>query len=346
MDAGRTYRDAGVDIDKANEAKAGMTGSMVTADRRVIHKPGAFASLFVADFHDVANPVLVMKAEEPGSKQLLAFKHGRVESICYDLVNHLVNDIIVMGAKPEAVLDTILCGKLDKETVVDIVKYISNACREQGCSLIGGETSEQPGLLAEGRYMLNASIVGVVDRNKIIDGSRIRRGDAVLAIASNGLHTNGYSLVRQMMEAAPEIENLVIDGEPFLDAILRPHKCYYGPLKDLFERGAVHGMAHITGGGIAGNLARILPEGTSARIDLSLIEVLPIFSVIRSFGNVPTEDMLRTFNMGVGLTVVADPADVPVIREHLRVVGCHSYTIGEIVEGAQQVEFLGQLRWD
>ncbi|MBW7477651.1 phosphoribosylformylglycinamidine cyclo-ligase [Paenibacillus oenotherae] len=345
MEKKRTYTDAGVDIRNADQTKAELKHVMATGDPRVMNKPGAFASLFAADFAGIDNPVLVLKAEEPGSKQLLAFQHGRIEQICRDLIHHLVNDIIVMGAKPEVVLDTILCGKLERETVVDIVKHLSQACREQDCSLIGGETSEQPGLLSEGHYMLNASILGVVDRNKIIDGSRIRQGDKVLAIASNGPHTNGYSLVRKIMEESPEIVDQTIDGESFLDAILRPHTCYYRPLKELFEMPELHGLAHITGGGIAGNLNRILPQGTNARIDCSTIDILPVFNAIYTFGQVPPEDMLQTFNLGVGMTVVADPAGVQLIIEHLRKHGCPAYEIGEIVKGDQVVEFIGQLQW-
>lgn len=338
-----TYREAGVNIENADAAKTEMAAVMAYEDRRVIHKPGAFASLFLTDFPGIEHPVLVMKAEEPGSKQILAFKYGRVKNICFDLIHHLVNDVIVMGAKPEVVLDTILCGKIEREIAVNIVKYLSEACQAQQCSLIGGETSEQPGVLNEGQYLLNASIVAVVDRDKIIDGHKIEEGDTVLAIASNGLHTNGYSLVRKLIEDSPEILQQTIEGESFLDAILRPHKCYYQPLKDLFPRTDIHGLAHITGGGIAGNLKRILPVGTSAQVDLSKLNILPIFRTIHAAGAVPEEDMLQTFNLGIGLILVANPATIPHIKEHLRQFACASYEIGEIVRGSQEVEFINRL---
>jgi phosphoribosylformylglycinamidine cyclo-ligase len=343
VDRKLTYQNAGVNISNADDTKKEMVGSMVTKDNRVLNKPGAFASLFVADFPGITNPVLVLKAEEPGSKQQLAFQYGRVNHICADLVNHLVNDIIVMGAKPEVVLDIILCGAIEKEVVLDIVKYLAQACRDQGCSLIGGETSEQPNVLPQGSYMLNASILGVVDREHIIDGSKIKAGDVVLALASNGLHTNGYSLVRKLIEEAVEILEEKVDGETFLDVILRPHKCYYHPLKDCFMLPGLRGLAHITGGGIEGNLNRILPLGMDALIDLGTIEIPAIFSTIQSFGNVDHNEMLRTFNMGVGMTVVADPAIIPKIREHLDQYGCPSFVIGSIAPGNQQVRFQGKL---
>ncbi|MCD1260473.1 phosphoribosylformylglycinamidine cyclo-ligase [Paenibacillus athensensis] len=340
-----SYESSGVNIDVADAAKREMAGSMETSDTRVLNRPGAFASLFEAKFEGVENPVLVLKAEEPGSKQLLAFQHDKVEGVCYDLINHLVNDIIVMGAKPEVVLDIILCGKMEKDIVVRIVDAISKACRAQDCQLIGGETSEQPKVLPAGGYMLNASVLGVVDKSKIIDGSAIKKGDVVLSIASNGLHTNGYSLVRKLMEERPEILNETVDGDSFIDAILRPHQCYYQPLKELFPTGKIHGLAHITGGGVEGNLNRILPEGLSAAVDLSQIEVLELFKLIKRYGGVNDKDMMRTFNMGVGIALVADPADIPAISAHLTANGCAVNPIGQIVDGDQTVTFTGELRY-
>lgn len=288
---------------------------------------------------------MVMKAEEPGSKQLLAFAENRIPSICQDLIHHLINDIVVMGAKPEVVLDTILCGRIESETVVQIVEHLAAACREMGCSLIGGETSEQPGLLQAGQYMLNATILGVVDRKNIIDGSRIRPGDQVLALASNGLHTNGYSLVRRLMDERPEILEETVKGRPFLDAILLPHTCYFRPLECVLSDPAIHGLAHITGGGIEGNLKRILPEGVLACIDLSRIEIHPLFSLIRSYGLVPDADMLQTFNMGVGMIAVVKPEEADRLKTHWTENGCAAYAVGEIVEGEQGVVFQGALAW-
>ncbi len=340
-----SYKKAGVDINTADAAKQEMGKALETNNKRVLNKIGAFASLFDGTFPGYKQPVLVLKTEEPGSKQKLAFKYGRIESICYDMINHLVNDIAVMGAIPLAVQDAIICGKLEKDVVVRIVKSIAKACTEQGCVLVGGETSEQPGVVEPGIYILTSSIVGVVEKSKIIDGSKIKEGDKVLAVASNGLHTNGYSLVRALMDKKPEILKMKVNGEPFLDAISRPHKCYYKPFKGLFDLPELHGLAHITGGGIEGNLNRILPRGVDALIDLGKIRMLPIFKLIRDMGNVPDSDMLRTFNMGVGMTIVAASNTVNKIRKHLVANDCDSYIIGEIVKGSQIVTYKGKLVW-
>lgn len=343
MDDSFSYANTGVDIDNADSTKSELQKSLATADSRVLSRAGSFAALFEAKFEGVENPVLVLKAEEPGSKQILALQHNKVRSICYDLVNHLINDIIVMGAKPEAVLDIILCGKIQKDTVVEIVDGISSACKEQDCLLIGGETSEQPKVLAEGTYMLNASVLGVVDKYKIIDGSKISEGDLVIALASNGLHTNGYTLVRALMDQYPEMLDEHVDGRSFLSAILEPHLCYYQNVKGLFPNDRIKGMAHITGGGIQGNLNRILPEGYSALIDLEKIQVLPLFRLIQRYGKVSDAEMLKTFNMGVGLTLVASPNDVEAIIQHLDNTGCACYVIGEIIKGDQKVVFQNEL---
>lgn len=248
-----------------------------------------------------------------------------------------------MGAKPEAVVDIILCGQLEKAIVVKLVEALAQACREQECSLVGGETSVQPGVLSPGTYMLNACVLGVVDKGKIIDGSRIRIGDRVLAIASNGLHTNGYSLVRRLLEQKPELVDARVGNEEFLDAILRPHMWYYKALRGLFGLAQLHGLAHITGGGIEGNLNRILPRGMSALVHLDRIQVLPVFDIIRRVGGIADAEMLRTFNMGVGMTAVVDSLAVEELMTHVKGQGLVCYDIGEIVSGDQSVRFQGQL---
>ena len=346
-----SYKKAGVDIDAADAAKRSMATSMETGDPRVLNSLGPFASLFDARFPEYKEPVLVLKMEEPGSKQKLAFQHGRVHSICYDLVHHLINDVIVMGARPLAVLDCVVCGELGHGTVPAIVSSLADACTEQDCSLVGGETSEQPGVVPAGTYILTASAVGVVDRSQIIDGSRIIEGDVVLAVASNGLHTNGYSLVRALIEQQPRILNEDVAGEPFLEVLLRPHMCYYKSVRGTFGMPGLHGMAHITGGGIGGNLNRILPAGMDAAIDLGRIRIPPIFKHIRdalaglSSGHVDEADLLRTFNLGVGLTMVVAADAAPAVQAHLIAQGRDCYAIGEVVKGEQKVSFHGKLRW-
>jgi len=340
-----SYKKAGVDIEAADAAKREMARALETADKRVLNKLGAFASLIDGSFPGYEHPVLVLKMEEPGSKQKLAIQHGGVEGISYDLINHLVNDIIVMGARPLVVQDVIICGRLERETVTRLVAAMSQACREQGCVLVGGETSEQPGVVEAGLYILAASIVGVVEKLKVIDGLRIAEGDAVIAVASNGLHTNGYSLVRALMAQRPEIVEMRVAGESFLDAIMRPHRCYYQAFRGLFELPGLHGIAHITGGGIEGNLNRILPDGLDGAVDCGSIRVLPVFRLIRDMGRVEDADMLRTFNVGVGMTMVVEPSAVGDVGKHLARHGCESYVIGRIVKGRQKVIFEGKLRW-
>lgn len=338
-----TYKRAGVDIAKADALKRRMARSLRTSDRRVLNRLGAFASLIDGTFPGYQHPVLVLKTEEPGSKQQLAFARGRVASICADMVNHLINDIAVMGADPVAVQDCIVCGKLEKSVVLTMVKALAAACRAQGCVLTGGETSEQPGVIPVGTYVLTSSIVGVVEKSRIMDGKRIRAGDIVLAVASNGLHTNGFSLVRKLLERKPSLLRKRIGHRSFLDVILTPHTCYYKALRGLFGHPGLHGLAHITGGGIAGNLNRILPKGTAARIDLRKIRVLPVFAVIQKEGEVPAVDMLRTFNMGVGLAVVVAPEATVKILSHFKQYGCTAYPIGRIIRGNQDVRFEGML---
>jgi phosphoribosylformylglycinamidine cyclo-ligase len=338
-----SYRAAGVDIDNADRTKADMAQILGGQDARVLNSLGAFASLFDARFPGYREPVLVLKMEEPGSKQKLAFRYGRIASICRDLVNHLVNDIAVMGARPLAVQDVIVCGKLEREVVSEVVRHLAEACRELGCSLVGGETSEQPGVLEAGSYVLAASIVGIAERSAVVDGSRVHAGDAVLAIASNGLHTNGYSLVRALMERDPSIVDRDVGGERFLDVVLRPHTPYLRPLEGLVGDPALHGMAHITGGGIAGNLCRILPTGLDAVIDLGAIRVPPVFDLIREAGRVDEADMLRTFNVGAGLLLVVEDAEAGRAIDHVQSHGNGCYPVGRIEPGTARVRFRGSL---
>ena len=310
---GLSYKSAGVDIDVANATKHRMAESLKTSDPRLLNRIGAFASLFEASFPGVEQPVLVLKTEEPGTKQRLAVEHGRYTTICFDMINHLVNDTIVMGATPVAVQDAIICGKLEPDVVSEMVKALADACREQDCTLTGGETSEQPGLAPSWHRAWWAWSIS----RRSSDGSAIRRGDYLLAIASNGLHTNGYSLVRKLIEAQPDLVNRDIAGQSFLDAVLTPHRCYYRAVRGLFDDSALHGMAHITGGGVAENVNRILPDDLAARVDLSALRFAPVFEFIREAGHVSDADMLRTFNMGVGLALIASPSAIPAMQNTL-----------------------------
>ena len=342
----QTYAAAGVDRDGHSDITQGLRSRLTMNDPRILNRVGAFASLFEASFPGISDPVLVLKAEEPGSKQLLAKQFNKIDNIGFDMINHLINDIIVMGAKPLAVLDVIVVGKLIKEDINKIITAINQACVNQDCSLVGGEISEQPGVLSADVFVLSSSVVGVVSKRKIIDGSRIKKGDKVIALASNGLHTNGYSLVRKLIVDKPSILTTKVDGKSFIDAVLRPHTAYYPYLKDILASSKVRGLAHITGDGICGNLERILPKGLSASVQLDKIKVLPVFKVIKDIGGVPEEDMISNLNIGVGMIMVTSPGQETEMIQYLENKGIHSYHIGEIIADEDNtVKFSGKLKW-
>ncbi|MCM1173107.1 MAG: phosphoribosylformylglycinamidine cyclo-ligase [Clostridium sp.] len=339
-----SYSKAGIDIAYTDAIKKEMSKHLKTDDVRVLNGLGQFASLYDIRFPQIKEPVLVLKAEEPGSKQKLAMEYGYTESICHDMINHLVNDIIVMGAKPLAVLDTIICGNAEKDTIHSLVKGVAEACRENECSLVGGETSIQPLVVDAGVYVLTSSIAGIVEKSKVIDGSAIEEKDVVLAVASNGLHTNGYSLVRLLMDRLPQIKLDKIDGLTFIEQIMKVHTPYYKAVKDLFDKDVIHGMAHITGGGIEGNLCRVIPDGLCAVIDLSKVRVLNIFKYIRNNGNISDEEMLSTFNLGVGFNIVVSQKNKEMVMKHVnKFYDC--YEIGTIKQGSRKIEFENCLEW-
>lgn len=341
---GLSYSKAGIDITYTDTIKKEMSKHLETADKRVLNGLGPFASLYDINFPAIKEPVLVLKSEEPGSKQKLAMEYGYTESICHDMINHLVNDIVVMGATPLAVLDTIVCGNAEKDTIKSLVKGVSDACKDNECSLVGGETSIQPLVVDSGVYVLTSSIAGIVEKSGVIDGSKIKEGDAVLAIASNGLHTNGYSLVRLLMDKMPQIKLDKINGATFIEEIMKPHTPYYKAIKELFSKNVIHGMAHITGGGIEGNLCRVIPDGLCARIDLSTLRVLDIFKYIRYNGNISDEEMLRTFNCGVGFNIVVPQKDKDLVMDHVnKYYDC--YEIGAIVKGSSKIAFDKRVNW-
>ena len=341
---GLSYSKAGVDITYTDTIKKEMAKHLETEDKRVLNGLGPFASLYDIHFPEIKEPVLVLKSEEPGSKQKLAMEYGYTESICHDMINHLVNDIVVMGARPLAVLDTIVCGNAEKDTIKSLVKGVSDACRENECSLVGGETSILPLVVDSGVYVLTSSIAGIVEKSKVIDGSAIQEGDVVLAIASNGLHTNGYSLVRMLMDQMPHIKLDKIDGLTFIEQIMKPHTPYYKAIKGLFQDEMIHGMAHITGGGIEGNLCRVIPNGLCAKIDLSKLRVLNIFKYIRSNGNISDSEMLHTFNMGVGFNLVVPWEHKEKVMKHIQqFYDC--YEIGRIECGNNKIEFENRINW-
>ncbi|MGA8537385.1 MAG: phosphoribosylformylglycinamidine cyclo-ligase [Thermoplasmata archaeon] len=339
------YREVGVDIDETDAAKAEMADLMKDSGPLVLSKFGDYAALIDARFPGIKEPVLALKVEEPGSKQLLAFQHDRVEDVCRDMIAHLVNDVVVMGARPIAVLDVVVCGSFEKKTMVKIVSALTKACREQECNLVGGETSVQPGVLPEGRYILSATAVGVVERSKIIDRSRIRIGDVLLALPSSGPHTNGYSLIRRLLESQPDLGARRVGGQTFFEAAMAPHICYYQALKEILGDSGTHGIAHVTGGGIADNVVRIIPPEVDAVIELSSIKVPTVFSAIRDAGRLTDEEMLRVFNNGLGMVLAVSPERVPAVESHLRANAVNPYAVGSVRPGTGQVTLTGRVNW-
>ena len=296
--------------------------------------------MFDGAFPNLKQPVLVASADGVGTKLKIAFSTGVHNTVGRDLVNHCVNDILVQGARPLFFLDYIATGKLLPDVVAEIVAGVADGCRENGCVLLGGETAEMPDFYAAGEYDIAGFIVGVVDREKIIDGKGITPGDVLLALPSVGLHTNGYSLARKLFleVAGYEVDTrLEALGMTVGEALLQPHLSYLKPLNGLLDSGMIKGLAHITGGGLTDNIPRILPEGTAVEIDKGSWPVLPIFKLMQEIGNVSEAEMYRTFNMGVGMVVVTSAADQAAVESHLQQQGAAVYQIGRVSKGNQEV---------
>jgi phosphoribosylformylglycinamidine cyclo-ligase len=337
---GLSYRDAGVDIDAAHRAMRGvaeLVRSTATAD--TLSELGSFGGLYRVP-GDVRRPVLVASTDGVGTKLKIAFLSGRHGTVGEDLVNHCVNDILVQGARPLFFLDYVGVGRLEPGTVEAVVEGVARGCRANGCALLGGETAEMPDFYAPGEYDIAGTIVGVVEEDRVIDGSAIRAGDALVALASSGLHTNGYSLARRVVFERMGLS--VDDTFPGEDAsvaevLLRVHRSYLSSLRPLVERGEVRGLAHVTGGGLVDNVPRVLPEGVDARFDRGSWEVPNLFRVLQREGGVEEGEMFRAFNMGVGMVaVVAGDRAEGVVRE-LRAAGEEAWIAGEVVAGDRRV---------
>jgi phosphoribosylformylglycinamidine cyclo-ligase len=335
------YKASGVDIDAGNEVVRRIRGlARRTFTPGVLSDLGSFGGLFHVAAAGQQDPVLVASADGVGTKLRVAFMSGIHDTIGADLVNHCVNDILVQGARPLFFLDYLATGRLDPDVAVRIVEGLSRACADNGCALLGGETAEMPGFYADGEYDVAGFIVGSVDRSRVIDGRSITAGDVLIGLPSSGLHTNGYSLARTIvfdrlgLHVRDRIEEL---NATVAEALLAPHRSYLpavGPLLDA-RRGVVRGMAHITGGGITDNLPRVLPPGTDALVRLSSWEVPALFRWLQRSGNVPREDMLRTFNMGIGMILVVGRGDAEAVVGFLAGHGePHARVIGEIVSQA------------
>ncbi len=343
------YADAGVNISLAEKVKkriSRLAGRTFT--RGVVAGIGGFGALFQLDRKRWHEPVLVSSADGVGTKLKIAMAMNVHSTVGADLVNHCVNDILAQGAEPLFFLDYLAMGKIEPELVEQLIEGMGRACRKVGCALIGGETAEMPGFYAHGEYDLAGFIVGAVERSRILGAKRVRAGDVLLALPSTGLHTNGYSLARRLVF---EVAKLTPDtyvaeiGNQIGAELLKPHRCYFEALRHVIARGWISALAHITGGGIPGNLPRVLPSKTQAIIELGTWPVPAIFRYLASIGKLERDELLRTFNLGVGMIVVAPPKHLHRVESDLKHRGEKFYRIGRIarVPGKPGVRYAGSL---
>jgi phosphoribosylformylglycinamidine cyclo-ligase len=322
-----SYKQAGVSIDEANRAV-----DLIRKHARTTFTPGVLTDIgsFGAGFRltGLRDPVLVSSADGVGTKLKIAFMTGRHDTIGEDLVNHCVNDIAVQGAVPLFFLDYFATGKLDAGIADQVIAGIARGCRNNGCALIGGETAEMPGLYQAGEYDLAGFIVGAVERKAMLTGQSIQAGDTLVALASSGLHTNGYSLARKLLF---EVAGRSLD-RPLADELLKVHRSYLKPIRELIVAHALKGAAHITGGGITDNLPRILPKGLAARIQPATWRVPAIFEELRNIGNIPLDDYRRTFNLGIGIIFVIPQRKLPMAEQILDRLGEQWFVIGRVIE--------------
>jgi phosphoribosylformylglycinamidine cyclo-ligase len=338
-----SYADAGVDITSGDRSKQRIKMlARKTFNKQVLSEIGGFGGLFALDLEKFPNPVLVSSADGVGTKLKVAFDLGIHHTVGQDLVNHCVNDIAVQGATPLFFLDYLATGKLEDMVIERVVQGISEACKANGCALIGGETAQMPGFYADGEYDLAGTIIGAVSRDKIITGEHIQIGDVLVGLPSNGLHTNGYSLARKLL-----FEVAKYGPEQYINelkdktgaALMRTHRSYLSVIKKLTGAEVVSGMAHITGGGITENLPRILPKGMGALVDRASWTVPPLFEHLQQLGNVEEDEMLRTFNMGIGLIAVIPAEKIKKAKAILNRANERHCLIGRIVRGERKVSY-------
>ena len=324
-----TYKKSGVDIDEADR--------FVRAIKPLTRGIGGFGGLFKFEANKYKDPYLVSSTDGVGTKLKIAFLTGRHDTVGIDLVGMNVNDILCSGARPLFFLDYIATGKLERRILVDVVKGIAEGCRQAGCALVGGETAEMPGFYKKGEYDLAGFCVGAVDKQEVINGSRIKAGNILIGIESNGLHSNGYSLVRKVFSQKELIK--------YADELLKPTRIYVKPILSLlstidYRLSTVKGIAHITGGAFYDKIPRIIPKGLSIRIDKNSWPVPEIFKIVQEKGNVPQADMYRTLNMGIGMVLVMDKADSAKAISFLGKQGLKSWVIGEVVSSGNRVKIM------
>ena len=332
-----SYRDAGVNIEAGYEGvKLMSTHVKRTMIPGVVSDIGGFGGLFAPDFAGMQEPVLVSGTDGVGTKIRIAQLMDKHDTVGIDCVAMCVNDIICCGAKPLFFLDYIAIGKNEPEKVATLVSGVAEGCVQSGCALIGGETAEHPGMMAADDYDLAGFSVGLVDKAKVIDHNTMAPGDAILALPSSGIHSNGFSLVRKVFDVEHTDLNVYSDelGRTLGEALLEPTRIYVKPVLRCLEAARVKGISHITGGGFFENIPRCLPEGLTAKIDKAAVKTPPIFAMLQSKGNIPEHDMFNTYNMGVGMTVIVAKEDVD---RAIAALDCGAYVIGEIVSGEERV---------
>lgn len=326
---GATYKNSGVDITKANAFIKAISGDVAsTIGASVIRRKGAFGGLFALTKGRYKNPVLVSSTDGVGTKLLVAQAAGKHDTVGIDLVAMNVNDILCVGAKPLFFLDYIACGQLNARVLKDVVKGIAAGCRQSGCSLVGGETAEMPGMYKPDEYDLAGFAVGIVEKSRIIDGAAIRAGDQVLGLPSTGLHSNGFSLARKIFS--------VSEQKKYAKALLTPTRIYVKEVLGLLEKFPVRGIAHITGGAFYDKLTKILPKGKCFHIDRESWPVPEIFHMIQKKGRIKNREMYRTFNMGIGMAFVFRPKDFPAVCSYLQKKNIRHYKIGEVINDSKR----------
>jgi phosphoribosylformylglycinamidine cyclo-ligase len=338
-----TYASAGVNISRAERTKQRIKYlAQRTFNKGVLSEIGGFGGLFEVDTKKYRNPVLVSSADGVGTKLKVAFQMNMHHTVGADLVNHCVNDVAVQGATPLFFLDYLASGKLDPEITEKVIAGLAEACKHNGCALIGGETAEMPGFYADGEYDLAGFIVGIVEREKVLTGAKVEAGDILIGLPSTGLHTNGYSLARKLFfeVAGYKPEKYVNEiKDKAGNALMKTHKSYWPVIRRLIEADVVSAMAHITGGGITDNLPRVLPKGLGAVVEMGRWPVLPIFTHLQKLGNVPQDEMMRTFNMGIGMILVVPAAKFKRAESIIDRSGEKGYIIGRIVKGDRKVVY-------
>lgn len=333
-----SYKDAGVDIDAGNAlVEAIKPIAKATTRPEVPSSLGGFGALFELDMTKYKNPILVSGTDGVGTKLRLAIDSGKHDKVGIDLVAMCVNDLIVQGAEPLFFLDYYATGKLELNVAVDVVKGIGEGCLQAGCALIGGETAEMPGMYPKGDYDLAGFCVGIVEKADLIDGTKVKAGDVMLGLASTGPHSNGYSLIRKIIEVSDADLNMDMDGQPLIDALMAPTRIYVKSLLELMKSVEIHAVSHITGGGLLENLPRVMPNNTTANIDTNSWKRPAVFDWIQANGNVEFEEMHRTLNCGIGLVIVIDEANQQQAIDLLTAAGETVSVIGKI-EASEQSE--------